>query len=94
MDQATTLEEIWRRCAELEQRLRRKGPSFQPFPGVLEFRGVAVVSGADFRQPPTPDLVAAVLQKLLEAAQQALDFEAQVDILHLMQDLEDLEAGS
>ncbi|MDA8346878.1 MAG: hypothetical protein M0Z66_15660 [Thermaerobacter sp.] len=90
MDQALTLEEIWRRCAALEQRLRRKGPSYQPFPGVLEFHGVAVVSGADFRQPPNPQLVAAVLQRLLDAAQQSLDFEAQVEVLDLMQDLEDL----
>ncbi len=90
MDEALTLEEIWRRCASLEQRLRRKGPSYQPFPGVLEFRGVAVVSGADFRQQPTRPLVAAVLQRLLSAAQRSLDFEAQVEILELMQDLEDL----
>lgn len=90
MDEALTLEEIWRRCAALEQRLRRKGPSFQPFPGVLEFRGVAVVSGADFSQSPNPDLVAIVLQRLLSAAQQSLDFEAQVEILDLMQDLEEI----
>ncbi len=90
MDEALTLEEIWRRCAALEQRLRRKGPSFQPFPGVLEFRGVAVVSGADFSQSPSPDLVAIVLQRLLGAAQQSLDFEAQVEILELMQDLEEI----
>ena len=91
MDAALSLEEIWRRCSALEQRLRRAGPGYQPFPGVLQFRSVAVVSGADFSRTPTPDLAAAVLQRLLEAAQRTLDFEAQVEILDLMQDLQAMD---
>lgn len=85
---ASSIEEIWRRCQEIEERLRWRGPSYQPFPGVLEFRGVGRVTAADYARPARKEVVAYVLQQLLAAAQQALDFEAQVEILDLQQDLE------
>ena len=87
---ATTLEEIWRRCSELEERLRWRGPGYQPFPGVLKFRGVGRVTAADYGRPAPKAVAAFVLQQLLDAAQHALDFEAQVEILELMQDLDSL----
>lgn len=85
MDEELTLAEIWKRCASLEQRLRVVTRSKQYL-----VSGVAIVSGADFRQTPTPGLVAVVLKRLLDSAEHALDFELQVEILQLMQDLEDL----
>ncbi len=87
---ADSLEEIWQRCRELEERLRWRGPSFQPFPGVLKFPGVGKVTAANYGLPPDREVVAYVLQQLLDAAEHALDFEAQVQLLELMQDLEGL----
>ena len=88
---ATTLEEIWQHCSEIEERLRWRGPRYQPFPGALEFRGVGKVTAADYTRLPDKRLVAYVLEQLLDAAEHALDFEAQVQVLDLMQDLEALE---
>lgn len=88
---ATTIEEIWRRCSELEERLRWRGPSFQPFPGALRFRGVGKVTAANYARPPEKQVVAYVLRQLLDAAEHALDFEAQVQVLDLIQDLEAVE---
>jgi len=88
---AATLEEIWRRCSEIEERLRWRGPSFQPFPGVLEFRGVGKVTAANYARPPEKNVVAYVLRQLLDAAEHSFDFEAQVQVLDLMQDLVEIE---
>ncbi len=87
---AETLAEIWQRCSELEERLRWKGPSFQPFPGVLEFHGTGKVTAANYGKLPQKPVVAYVLSQLLDAAEHTYDFEAQREILDLMQDLEEM----
>jgi hypothetical protein len=84
---AGSIEEIWRRCSEIEDRLRWRGHSI---PGVLNFGGARPVTAADYAGPARKEVVAHVLQQLLAAAQEALDFAAQVEILDLMQDLESL----
>jgi len=86
---ATTLAEIWQRCSEIKERLRWRGPSFEPFPGVLRFHGVGKVTPANYAKPPQRATVRFVLARLLDAAERTYDFETQREILELMQDLED-----
>ncbi len=85
---ATTLGEIWQRCSELEDRLHWHRPLL---PGVYELRSPARVTAADYSRPPEKQMVGYVLRQLLDAAEHAFDFEAQREVLDLLQDLETVE---
>ncbi len=85
---AANLDEIWRRCSELEERLHWRRPFL---PGVYEFTSPRRVTAADYSRSPEKQIVARVLQELLDAAEHAFDFEAQRAVLDLMQDLEEVE---
>lgn len=89
------LDETWRRCAALEERLRREVPNGLPYPGSVAGRGVGRVVGADFRAPPpSRAAVLFVLERLLDAAAHALDFEAQREIADLIDGLGVSEGGA
>lgn len=80
-----TLQEIWQLAGTLEDRLKLRMPGWQPFPGFFELRGVSKIVPADFKAPaPDAETVAFILQRLLDAACEVLDFEAQSEILDLL----------
>lgn len=83
---ADTLDEIWRQCEAIERRLREESRAYGPFPGVFDARRRRL-SGADYRRPPNRAMVEEVLRRLLDVAEHAFDFEIQVQVLDLLQDL-------